>query len=77
MFLFEGCRWLPAATWRGFVRGAEVDAMVPKIGNSTCTFLTIQPCVQVRCAETPHFPHMGAVNLPASRQFLQGFVMNI
>jgi hypothetical protein len=40
-------------------------------------FLPIEPRIQVRCAETPHFPHMGAMNLPASRQLLKGLVMNI
>jgi hypothetical protein len=39
--------------------------------TSARAFLPIQPCIQVRRAETPHFPYMGAVNLSTSRQLLQ------
>ena len=44
---------------------------------STRAFLPIQPSIQVGRAKTPHFAYMGAVNLSASRQFLQGLVMNV
>ena len=38
--------------------------------TSARSFLPFQPGVQVRCAETPEFTDMGAVNLPAASQLL-------
>ena len=38
--------------------------------TSARSFLPFQPSVQVRCAETPEFTDMGAVNLAASSQLL-------
>ena len=37
---------------------------------SARAFLPIQPCIQVRGVETPHFSYMGAMNLPTPSQLL-------
>ena len=39
-------------------------------GNSTRAFLSIEPCIQVGCAKTPHLPNVGAVDLATPSQFL-------
>ena len=80
-FLFQGgksiARELSVAIERRKFGGRPLLVGSFRDRISARAFLPIEPSIQVGCTKTPHFPDMGAVNLPASRQFLQGLVMNV
>ena len=71
--MFQGADQLRAGSrsqLRREFRGRQLLVAAFRDRISARAFLPIQPCIQVGCAETPHFSNMGAVNLSTSCQLL-------
>jgi hypothetical protein len=49
---------------------------VTVIVDSACVLIAVEPCIEVGDTKTPQFSYLRSADIAASRELLQGFVMN-